>query len=213
MVPRGIRFSVSLERRVAAAETAAWEERTMRRLQAAQTQMDELEEDTILMDDDVHWDEARRWFSRARDPAQFDWPRYQMKVPDDWPRYQMKAQTLDERRKVEAIMKEERMMAHAEVRQMVAYLKEEYLERAMALTREREEYEKEKETRRVSEEARKRRESDAAAKAGEQNSDGARGYVLEIFSGHFELPNLGLIGANGGGGGRGGYYTQQVTQR
>ena len=31
-----------------------------------------------------------------------------------------------------------------------------------------------------------------------ESSEGARGYILEIFSGHhFELPNLGLIGANG----------------
>lgn len=37
-------------------------------------------------------------------------------------------------------------------------------------------------------------ESDAG---GAGDEEGARGYVLEIFSGHFELPNLGPIGANG----------------
>ena len=31
----------------------------------------------------------------------------------------------------------------------------------------------------------------------EPDADFARGYVLEVFSGHFELPDLGLIGANG----------------
>lgn len=186
VVPRGIRFSVGLERRVAAAETAAWEERTMRRLQAAQTVVDELEEEAVAFVHDVHRDEARRWFSHAKDPAQFDWARYHHIVAHE-ENNEVNAQTLDERRELLA-------------------MKVKYLERAMPLIREREQYEKEKETRRILEKARERKENAAAAKGGEQNSDGARGYVLEIFSGHFELPNLGPIGANGGGG-KGGYYT------
>lgn len=31
---------------------------------------------------------------------------------------------------------------------------------------------------------------------GLQNTTAARGYVLEVFSGHFELPDLGPIGGN-----------------
>jgi homogentisate 1,2-dioxygenase len=40
-------------------------------------------------------------------------------------------------------------------------------------------------------------DADMGASREEDVEGGARGYVLEIFGGHFELPNLGLIGANG----------------
>ena len=120
VVPRGVRFSVGLEKRLAAAEAVARETREIRKIQQASMVL----------------------------PTRKEWPvAHDSSTPPPTLEHDEHCQ------KKEVIRERERRLKF-------------FVE------------ESEKE------------ENDA-------DGGGARGYVLEIFSGHFELPNLGPIGANG----------------